>query len=141
MKKLALIAIIMALVAAAWYALSPDGPLGYDEGARLAIYTSRAADKLQHSSDDFATFIYTPKYGNDQAISVEFTRGDYCPNSVPGCSGTTVVVRVAKGKSGAGYSLGHSASVPHRLELNKTQGPIRLLLRKENGAVEVAGLE
>ena len=140
MNKFVLIAIAVILAAAGWYAFSPDGPIGYDEGARLAIYTGHAAEKLQHSSDSSSTLTYTPKYGNDQAISVEITQSQACANRAPDCSSTVVVARVAKGKSGAGYALGNSAVVPRRLELNKAQGPVQLDLRKQDGVVQVVGL-
>lgn len=131
MKRFTSAAIVIAVLAYVWYAFSPNGPLGYDEGVRLASYASSAADKLRRSSDDSATFNYSPKYGDDQAFSVEFTED---PSPV-------VVVHVSKGKSGAGYALGRSASVPRRLAASKAHGPLRVELRKEYGRVEVVGLE
>jgi len=101
MKKLGIICIAVGgLFSIAWYVVSPDGSLGYDEGTRLVEYTSRAADKLRGSSDFTTTFTYTPKYGNDQSLSVEFTEGEYC--ALSGCNGAIVVVHASKGKSGAG---------------------------------------
>lgn len=140
MKKiLALFIGAAVVVAIARYALSPDGPLGYDEGTRLVEYTSRAADKLRDSSDDAATFTYEPKYGNDQSLSVEFTQGEYCASS--GCNGGIVVVHASKGKSGAGYALARAAAVPHHLMVNKARGPIQIQLRKDGNIIEVVGLQ
>ena len=138
---LTIVVIIVGLGAFAWYSLSPDGLLGYDEGVRLVDRTQRAADQLKSSSAQDSQFTYTPKYGADQSYAVEFTEGDYCPNPGPGCSGTTVVVHVAKGKSGAGYALGRSAAVPHRLSVKKANGSIHVHLHRVGETVQVVALE
>ena len=140
MRKLGLTFIAAAgLFAIALYALSPEGPLGYDEGVRLVAYTNRAAGKLRNSPDNFAMFTYTPKYGNDQSFSVEFTEGEYCAHS--GCKGAIVIVHATKGKSGAGYALARAAAVPHHLLINKAQGPVLIRLRKEGNVIQVVGLQ
>ena len=142
MKKSLVALVLLAGVALAggWYALSSEGPLGYDEGTRLVDHTARAARDLQRSGSSSSTFLYTPKYGADQPIHVEFTRGDFCPNPVPNCQGTTVVVGVTKGKSGAGYALGRSVAVPQRLSIDKAGGPIEIGLTRTGGAIAVVTL-
>lgn len=133
--------LLLALLAAAsiWYAFSPDGFVGYDEGTRLTAFTARAGDKLRHSDESSATVFYTPKYGNDQAISAEFTKGSSCADGA--CYSSTVVVSVKKGKSGAGYALGRSISVARSFSIHKTQGPIRIDLNKQGGVVQLVGVQ
>ena len=130
----------LAGVAGLWYALTPEGPLGYDEGTRLVAHTAEAARDLDRSGDYASTFLYVPKYGNDQPMHVEFTRGDYCPSSGPDCRGTTVVVSVRKGKPGAGYALGRSVAVPRRLTIDKPHGPVEIGLVKQDGIIQVVSL-
>lgn len=126
------------------YLLSPNGPIGYDEGARTAIYAERFAWKFQGSHADSATYLYTPKYGNDQKITVDLTVGSYCPNhkvGAPPCHGSSVTVWVTKGHEGNGYALGNAAAVPSHLRVTKAHGPIQFDFKKVDGVVEVVGLE
>jgi len=139
-KSTWIVLIALAGVAGLWYALTPEGPLGYDEGTRLVDHTISAARDLNRSGDYASTFLYTPKYGNDQRIHVEFTRGDYCPSTGPNCQGTTVVVGVTKGKPGAGYALAGSVAVPHHLSIDKREGPIEVGLAKQSGVIQVVSL-
>ena len=130
---------LLLAAAAAFYIFSPDGFFGYDEGTRLAAFTARSAGELLESNDSSATVFYTPKYGADQSISVEFTKGPDCSGS--DCFSSTVVVHVEKGKSGAGYALGRNVSVARYFSVHKSHGPIRLDLSKHSGVVQLVGLE
>ena len=119
--------------------LGPDGSIGYDEGARLAIYAQRFAEKFRKSSDDTAEFVYTPKYGNDQAIKVAMSAGGSLPSGK--VQGAAVTVFVGQGKSGTGYALGRNAGVPVALSVEKQRGPIRIELKKVQGVVQVVGIQ
>ena len=142
MKKSLLIPVLLvgAVLVGGWYALSPEGPLGYDEGTRLVAHTAKAAADLRRSGDSASTLVYSPKYGDDQAIHIEFTPGDLCLSPSRNCQGTTVVVRVAKGKSGAGYGLGESVAVPRRLSLDKAHGPIEVGLARQGDTIVAVSL-
>jgi hypothetical protein len=136
------VAVVLGLFGYGVYYISPDGPMGYDEGARAAIYAERFAWKFQESHDDSATYLYTPKYGNRQTITMDLTEGSYCPNHEgPPCHGSFVTVWVTKGKGGNGYALGNAAAVPNHLRVTKTHGPIQFDFKKVDGVVEVVGLE
>jgi hypothetical protein len=134
---------IVVLACSLPYLLSPDGPWGYDEGARMAIYAERFAEQFQKSPDQSAAFLYTPRYGNDQTFTVDLSAGQYCPNHLPapGCIHTTVTVNVQKGRDGNGYALGNGAAVPRHLRMTKAHGPIQLDFKKVDGVVQVVGLE
>jgi hypothetical protein len=134
---------VVVLLVSLPYLLGPNGP-GYDEGARSAIYAERFAGKFQKSHDQSATFLYTPKTGNDQTIMMDLSEGQYCPNhqvGAPRCNGSAVTVEVEKDPSGNGYALGNAAAVPHHLRLTKSHGPIQLDFKKVDGVVQVVGLE
>ena len=117
----------------------------YDEGSRLANQAERFADKFRKSHDQSATFLYTPRYGNDQTITVEVYKGQYCPNNHrvghSPCLGGEVNVDTEKGRSGSGYALGIAAAVPHYLTITKAHGPIQLDFTKLDGVVQLVGLE
>jgi hypothetical protein len=134
-------AVLGMFVFVAYYE-SPFGPGGYDEGSRTAIYAERFAEKFQQSQDQWATFLYTPMWGNFQTITMDLTEGSYCPNHQgPPCYGSSVTVWVTMGHSGNGYALGNAAAVPSHLRVTKSRGPIEFDFKKVDGVVQVVGLK
>jgi len=112
----------------------------YDEGARFADQLATFAAKFRNSPQNEAVFDYVPKYWKWQPIRVGIGKMRWCRN--PPCDAQgAATVWVSIGRSGTGYRIGAEASVPHPLEIEKPQGPLRVRLRKMNGEVQVVGLE